>query len=626
MMNAQLERHLQRLESFDSDEEYEESPQLHQAGNVQKNESIDPMDTFLLKSMAKIRPFVPPRSYKDVLTKMLWVVPFAIALGDFIGLLLSFNLAFVGVLLLQMNPNMTNLNQGELHQQYRSYEAENKSRAKQKKTLSDCRKEVSRILGLIGAPPLQWTSATTDTLDLELKESSAKITDGALIAVIKFVEAHSQFLLTIDQAYIFLRTSSSIHLGLGPHSQCVERVERAAIAREYRTKRRRSSSAGTLINQGVNAKLEPQLGANKSVLALVSVRQNLARSIVNQSESLQGILKGLEQFGSLEFSMRFIEALELPDIIDLAWIKSARQLLAESLSICTESLCTIGVLEALSLSDEQDNRLRLEDSMCNTRNAREHLLCTLLLGNIPIATPLAEPNDKLFRTLLNYKIHLDALGVALWSCQQYHKASEDDEEQINARNEWWSQIKQMGETCRAFENQISQNFFHGDDDDSSVYEQESVTNHDVPEESGDYEHGNASSKVSMSATTTNEKTTKTIVFSGKGSVDDRPKKTEKNGTNHNGYSNASALPYRDTVSEVAMVSELQNRIKTLCPPELEDEESESEEEKAAKAARQPAAPLFLGASGSLLSELKQSIPSMVIDPDENAGEELIGGD
>lgn len=628
-MNAQLELHLQSLETFDSDEEYEESPQLHQAEHeIHESETMDPVDTFLLKSMAKIRPFVPPRNYKDVLTKILWVVPFSIALGDYIGLLLSFNLAFVLVLLLQMKPNWKPTNGGELHNQYRSHEEAKNGRSKQKKSVNGCRKEVSRILGLIGAPPLHWTSATTNRFDLELQESSAKTNDSALIAVVKFVEAHAQILLAIDQAYMFLRTSSSIHLGLGPHSQCVARVERAALSRDYRSKRRRGSSAGTLINGGIDNKLEPQIGPNKSVLALASVRHILAKSIVNQSKSLHGIQAGLKESGSSEDSMHIVEPFDLPHIVDLVWIKSARQVLAESLSVCTESLCSINVLEALSFSEEQDNRLRLDDSMYNARNTKEHLLCMLHLGKKPIALPIEEPNDPLFRTLQNYRATLDALGVALWSCQQYHTPAEDDEDAICARNQWWSQIKLMGETCRAFENEISQTFFP-DDDASALNEQESVVQKkEMPQESGDYEHGDDdSSNAPHSVTRADKGTTKTIVFSGKGSVDDRPRKKGENRTRHVGSKNLSLLPFRDTVSEMAMVTELQNRIKTLCPPELEVEESEMQEENSKKSARQRAAPLFLGASGPLLSELKNSIPPMGMDfTNEGGREEVIGGD
>ena len=57
-----------------------------------------------------------------------------------------------------------------------------------------------------------------------------------------------------------------------------------------------------------------------------------------------------------------------------------------------------------------------------------------------------------------------------------------------------------------------------------------------------------------------------------------------------------------------MIQELQNRIALMRP--LEDEEQDEPETAAAKAARigrAPSAPLFLGASGSLLSELMQTL-------------------
>ena len=63
------------------------------------------------------------------------------------------------------------------------------------------------------------------------------------------------------------------------------------------------------------------------------------------------------------------------------------------------------------------------------------------------------------------------------------------------------------------------------------------------------------------------------------------------------------------MSERLLVTELQRYIKKLLPPEEEMEESnpDPEAERKARAARKPVVPLFLGASGSLLSELKLSL-------------------
>jgi hypothetical protein len=617
-MNAELERHLETIGTFDSDEDYVEN--LHHANSPTKQADSMAVPNITLWNKLKktiIVSFVARPT--SILTKIIWTLPVTIALGDYIGLWASFSLVLIFLVILKTKVDVDTDRSTTINQQDSStsrtfgqtYEMDETSRIKHKKAVNDCRKEVSRLLGLIGAPSLQWTTDASDTLEKELKEYSLKTTDSCLVAIVKFVEAHSQFVLSIDTAYYFLRQSSSIHLGLGPHSQCVERVERAAIAREFRSKRRRKSSASSSLLEGVGGTLEPQNGIDKSVLALTRVRHNLAVSIVNQSESLCSVLSGLEGSGSFEF---FIDPLSIPSVVDLGWIKASRQHLAESLSTCTESLCSISVLEGLSLSEEGDNRMRLDDSMYNVRNAREHLLCTLLLGKKPPVMPLVEPNDKLFRSLLNYRIQMDALGVALWSCQQFsvHSIDEETQEKLDEKQNWWMHVQQMSETCRAFEREITESFFPQEEDyDTSPYEEESMTDHGTAkQESGHYE---AETKETMLLPEPNhsEKPTRTIVFSGKGSVEDRPKKSRgrKGSNNSTHLQSGSQVLTRDSVSERLVVNELQNRIQTLCPPEEEDEESESEEEIATRVARQPTVPLFLGASGSLLSELKLSMPT-----------------
>jgi hypothetical protein len=206
-----------------------------------------------------------------------------IALGDFIGLLLSLNLSLICLVLLQLKPDppREESQKKSIKIVVDTEELLADNLARKKKQVHDCRKEVSRLLGLVGAPPLGWE-------DLETEDCTelANITDAGTISVVKFLEAHVQFLLTVDEAFHWIHVSASLHLGLGPRSQCVERVERASIAREFRNRRRQSIGA-TLILDGVDSALEPQRGGvSKSVLSLSLVRKHLAKAIVDQSNSL----------------------------------------------------------------------------------------------------------------------------------------------------------------------------------------------------------------------------------------------------------------------------------------------------------------------------------------------------
>jgi hypothetical protein len=250
-----------------------------------------------------------------------------------------------------------------------------------------------------------------------------------------------------------------------------------------------------------------------------------------------------------------------------------------------------------------------------------------------------------------------------------------ESDEASARLEWWARVKHQGGNCRALENEISQRFFplpdeddleqHGDDHDGQALED--ATNQ-ATKDAGNYEHGPDGTSI-PAGMKEDVNPTKTKIFKGKGSIEDRPrnkirKQSSANGQSRNG--GALPIPSRDAVSEQLLVKELQNRIVTMCPLDdeeddsesellvkelqnrrvamypLEDEEdhsesellveepknrraamcisedeeedseseeeySESEAEKAAKAAQQPAASLFFGASGSLLSELEEAM-------------------
>ena len=278
--------------------------------------------------------------------------------------------------------------------------------------------------------------------------------------------------------------------------------------------------------------------------------------------------------------------------------------------------------------------------------------------------PVENPNDPLLKSLMNFRTQLDSLGTALWSCQQYCKLLDGQDESIGSvhqgdhqstgldnvpkhelnleedpiisQQEWWMKVRHMSEICRAFEAEITETYFPQEVVAESEAENDESNDHaqaTTSQETGDYVHGDGKSQTNNTEGITKKgRPTKTVVFSGKGQVQDRPKSSARKGTGKNGTGGDSMdieLPQRDTVSQLAMVSELQNRIKTLELAEEieEDEESDSEEQKAARLARQPTAPLFLGASGSLLSELKQSIPSIgFLNSGNNGEEEIIGED
>ena len=799
-MNAQLELH---LETFDSDEEYSEAPVLHEDEHVEALQDpdglMDPLTETTLKVKAEMRKFVKPSSLREILEKILWLLPFAIAIGDYVGMVFSTLLSFGAAIVMQLKPipvtaeqqyqkqtstttqTQTTTNGGrgrrrsslvkdmqQQQQQQRRQRRISTSRSSSVDTTSidsnrdmiidnievlneeehatalqsrkrtlihDCRKEVSRLLGLVGSPPLGWTG---ETFDNELyyhehhsRHSSRKedqillrIHDGATLSVVKFLEAHIQFLLTIDQAYQYLRISTSLHLGLGPNSQCVERVERATIAKDYRRRSSSSSSSSKRNNNNYHStstKLrQPQqsLASSNNIIALSNVKTSLAMSMVRQSHSLIEVWKHIRRSfiimqGSssnddddidddfLPTDDMDILILQMPTVVDLSWIKSSRHQLSKFLCHMMDYFCTIEVLYTLSVTSSTSSstttttsRSKLEESMYSVRNATEHLSSTLMLRNNNTAVqPLLQAtnsnndgsrddsNLKLLRSLIQYRDHLDAMNAAIWSCQLYAATTDNDTAvvvealgtkatgtQINSaeqeKKQWWSHVQRLGSTCRALEEEIGQKFHllkdEGDDELVEERQEDSGPTTDRTKESENYEHDNHETnetEVDHQGATTQ---TKTVVFKGKGAV-----KTELNTKSQGMRCGAGVaadnpmvvkLPPRDTVSEQLMVNELKNRLQSICPPDEDDEDGDSDDDvndkdkmeplldsdhrnesvnniittpdgtatrtncRKQKQTREVTGTHFLGATGSLLSELKVALPAV-----DDAGEELILG-
>jgi hypothetical protein len=333
----------------------------------------------------------------------------------------------------------------------------------------DCRREISRLLGLIGSPPmsLMMNNANANNSD----SISINITDVATMSVIEFLEAHVQFILSIDEALYWMKISSSLHWGLGPHSQCVERVERAAIA----TNRQRRKRSRDRENNRDKNQLEPQRKLDtSSILALSSTRQNIAKVIVNESQSIVEAITAIDSYIKQQYCRQgkqqdkenlnttnnddneFIHRtnkdddqlhndnggdivgyiinnglLVIPDVIDLVWIKSSRKYIANLLGNCVDYLSTIDCLEVLS--DEplsKAPRSKLNESMWNARNLKEYIHGNLLLDNSskstsPSISPMtgtsSSSDHKFMMSLLQYRQQLDALNAVLLSCQQYNR-------------------------------------------------------------------------------------------------------------------------------------------------------------------------------------------------------------
>jgi hypothetical protein len=408
-------------------------------------------------------------------------------------------------------------------------------------------------------------------------------------------------------------------------------VERSALAKEYRDHQQQLQSH-----------------VSKSILSLASVRKIVAEIMVHQAASLTFLLEhvvtadsggtNIEVLGADQSTAATATAststIEMPEVVSLTWIKSSRSEIAALLSHVVDRLGTISCLQLLSHSSLDPARLSkvlLDESTRNVRQAKEYLVSMLWLDNnhdkkastTSTRTTIQEQQQHhpIVKHLLQYREQLDALQAAIWACQQQFNndssgsgsGSGGKSQEADGR-EWWSRIRYLSTTVQAMEQEIQGTFFNVDDDDSLLEENgneeatASTTSSEVPlPESGRYEHN-----VPTDSKQDKVEQTKTVVFRGEGVVKklDRLRKPKLGPFKSNGNVDSMMLKPRDTVTERQMIIELQERVKAMAPQEDADEQP-IQEDASAKAAREPVVPLFLGASGSLLSELKLAMPTVV---------------
>lgn len=636
-MNDQL---LSHLKSFDSDAAFSEGGEglfeeqvlpsasetqpplviLH-ANTVPAKKGADTLGELALVLQEALQDWISNLNGNFAL-KVLGLLPVTIALGDYLGLVNSFALSFSLLMLLQHAPITTKTTtKTPKNTQPNPPDASNTS-ADTKDSIPisnvtvthnmEFSLELAQFLGVIGAPPLHWRShpspRSRDSQPLTFSHAQC----------IELIQAHVALVQTLDEAHRWLSISASLSLGLGSHSQSVERVERATWARARKQ-------------------------SQPSPLALSQLRTHLAQTILRQSESLWELEAALAE--SLELANipwlvvdeedheSRLEPVEAPPVVDLVWIKASRHRLARLLSEIAHQFIALVVDDGSNVSLGDTLISLLQESTANARLARAHLVELLMLPlNQEAALPtspgsaqeLSPPikKDPLQKSLMQYQEQLNALSAAVWSCQQ------DDE---TNRPDWWQRIQDLAATCRALEQDIAQRYFVTleDDDDENSSEsggEDSPVASQAPVDQESFEHG---TNVPTPVPESTAPQTKTMVYKGQGKKQkERHRKIGKSGATSTSTDETPVLPPRDTISEFLMVKELQKRISMISQPEEEDETEEgflqvkAEQSAVERAlqARAPTAPLFLGVSGPMLNELKLAIPSS----GKEAEEEILG--
>ena len=651
MLNQQLQRHLDEF----SDETLEEPA-------VPRRSYLHRISGRLLAEARRKgwRINVHGSSVWDTLFIILWLLPLYIVIVGYGWLLLCLTFATSGVLLyihVATSPDSSaNDDAAEVDNMQQTFSVTHldsersaymagfdETEAINLKLLRDCRLTVTHLLGLVGAPPLDMLHNVTQAGSASFLQGGRndaiqiKIPEAVTKCIVDFAQANVELLLVLDRAYHWLQVTSSIHMGLGPLATCIERAERAALGREYTKYARHEmikeqSQREDQTNAETRLPLEPNNNFGVSrIIALASVRRNLTSIIVKEIRSLTCVIDIHRVLNVTEDGTQIDQSrestIEIPDIITLSWMKSSRQKLASALRCALQAICTLENFELLSLPSGSSGRSALEDSTWSARESKAYIVSHLLLDNTddfnwsseryPLIMEHQITPDSLVHSMLQFREHIDALRCTLQGCLHSCCASPSHTDTGDQR-EWWAQVRKLSGSVRVLEAEINDMFFlpskvHKEIDAINSVMTPAFDQIETPD-SGSYEHNvTPALAVSSAAHVNNPILSKsTLVFSGHGTICE-PESSPRKGQG------SSARPLqRDTIAEHLLVTELQNRIRRINPPtEVElgcgslidatdldqiNAGASHEEKKTVQESFH-----FLGATGSLLGELKSSL-------------------
>ena len=189
------------------------------------------------------------------------------------------------------------------------------------------------------------------------------------------------------------------------------------------------------------------------------------------------------------------------------------------------------------------------------------------------------------------------------------------------RQEWWVRIQNLNYSLRAIQEEIEQQYFLSEIEDDRDHKEDmsSGTGQQPMVEVDRYEHDEVpTTSEGSSWSKPQRKPTKTVVFTGQGEKAEQvhrakpPSPPKQPGTK----GPSAHPPARSFLSEQQLAKELQERVRAL----VIEEEGDPEEmvPQNTKSAKEHPSSLFLGASGSLLQELKLSLPVVGIQQEAEA--------
>ena len=444
---------------------------------------------------------------------------------------------------------------------------ENRLSIVEQNSFQECRISVSKLLGSMGARPLLPTETVCST----------EYAPVHYTVILEFSQSYIALLVEMDRLFNVLRTAVGLHLGTA--SRSVERVELASTRRG-------------------------EIRGGNALVVLPTIRRMLLCVMMDHYRSLQTLCAEVSSIpGEADDDM-----IEAPSVITLQWLKQLRQELAELLSmLLSRLLLSPCVLRDLSLAGS-DMEGRLHTCTMTANESQQYLSSMCVL-------PVPESTDKLQQDLNSLCRHLDSASVALWACQ-VSLDNEDKEEILSNVRDFLEQfdilLNSAGDAKEALKEQLACNDVEGMEMAENLETME-LEDSLAGTEAEDYEHSGVSfMEDSLSRNPENAiPKNKTVVFSATGSV---KKSISSTGKTPMMREHTATIPHQSVATQRTLLQELQKRLEKM--DRLEEVDSnggllDELEAPTRKQEKEPSASLmFLGASGDLLKELKQSMDNV----------------
>jgi len=501
------------------------------------------------------------------------------------------------------------------------------------------RKRINVGLGTVEAPSLVQTTTINHDLNnplFEGKQHSSIILSYKNLT--SFAEQHCELLQSIDRAIQITRMVSSIHLGLGPLSFTIERVEAASV----RTKTSTPTTVTTMQktrNGHINLKSLRQLiflTLEKQAESISKIRDQHIQ-IQNEESKPENIIHEEEEddicddlFELIHEEDNFGEVTTtLPSkLFTLSLLKLARSYVSDLLSKTISNIAT----SATTITSENQNN-NIESLLSSSISIMDELnvyLNSYLPSRDLIDKIQENSNNPEWRQLSQLQTHTDALNLSVWA---YEKCvtEKSNKYMTEEKKVLWSRlsgiIRNISDIYNTLDDHLQRKETVEVEEDESNATIVNLSKTDKQCDTQEYDdNGQLLDQKTIKQDDQRTKD-KTLVFSGRGSKTiSKGTARKKNESSKHSSSMTLIQPlmfHRESAGRSILLRELQSRLEvldvadelditidhgiddihkqgeSLAPKMYGVKESRSKESKSSN--------IFLGVSGALLSELQCAI-------------------